>query len=101
MSMFTEAINRHPSKSERPMSAFRIVYRHRDDDQLRFEDIEAVEFVQKEPWLLFLDPAGTCRTIRLEDVERIERVHPAPPVPASPPPPSDLPLPGPVPPSTL
>jgi hypothetical protein len=57
------------------MSVFRVVYRQRLQDQPPPEEVEAVEFIQKEPWIVFLDPAGTCLTIRSEDVERIERVQ--------------------------
>jgi hypothetical protein len=77
------------------MSVFRVVYRHRDRDPYPSEDVEAVEFIQKEPWIVFLDPAGTCLTVRSEDVERIERVKLGRPPVADPPPrpPSDPPIP--------
>jgi hypothetical protein len=57
------------------MSMFRIVYRHNDHDTPPTEEVEATEFVEREPWIVFLDPAGTCLTIRSEDVARIERVQ--------------------------
>ena len=76
------------------MSVFRVVYRQRLQDQPPPEEVEAVEFIQKEPWIVFLDPAGTCLTIRSENVERIERLQltlPATEPPSRPP--SDPPLP--------
>jgi hypothetical protein len=76
------------------MSVFRVVYRQRQQDHQPSEDVEAVEFIQKEPWILFLDPAGTCLTIRSEDVERIERVQlTRPPDDPLPGPPADPPIP--------
>jgi hypothetical protein len=76
------------------MSVFRVVYRQRQQDQYPFEEVEAVEFIQKEPWIVFLDPAGTCLTIRSEDVERIERVQlTRPPTDLPPSPPSYPPIP--------
>ena len=77
------------------MSIFRIVYRQHDHDQRPSEDVEATEFVEREPWIVFLDPSGTCLTVRSENVERIERLQLA--LPATEPlpsPPSDPPLPG-------
>jgi hypothetical protein len=76
------------------MSIFRITYRSNGQDQRTSEDVEAVEFLQQEPWIVFLDPSGACLTVRSDDVERIERVQLAVPVTAPPPSaPSDLPLP--------
>ena len=76
------------------MSVFRVVYRQRQQDQPPPEEVEAVEFIQKEPWIVFLDPAGTCLTIRSEDVERIERVQlTRPPTDPPPSPPSYPPIP--------
>jgi len=77
------------------MSVFRIVYRQREEEQRPAEDVEAVEFVQKDPWIVFLDPAGTCLTLRSDEVESIERLQMTlPPAVAPPPgPPSDPPLP--------
>ena len=76
------------------MSIFRIVYRPNDQDPRPTEEVEATEFVEREPWIVFLDPAGTCLTIRSEDVDRIERVQLAVrPPEASPRLPSDPPLP--------
>jgi hypothetical protein len=66
-------------QGEQSMSVFRIVYRQHDHDHPSSEDVDAVEFVQKEPWIVFLDPAGTCRTVRSRDVERIERLQLTPP----------------------
>ena len=75
------------------MSVFRVVYRQRRD-QNTSEDVEAVEFIQKEPWIVFLDPAGACLTIRSDDVERIERVQlMLPPADPPPSPRSDPPIP--------
>ena len=76
------------------MSIFRITYRSNGHDDRTSEDVEAVEFLQQEPWIVFLDPSGACLTVRSDDVERFERVQLA--VPAPPPQPSapsDLPLP--------
>lgn len=76
------------------MSIFRIVYRQNNHDQLPSEDVEATEFLEREPWIVFLDPSGTCLTIRSENVERIERLQltlPATEPPSRPP--SDPPLP--------
>ncbi len=76
------------------MSIFRIVYRQNGHDTRSDEEIEATEFVEREPWIVFLDPGGTCLTIRSEDVERIERLRLAVPVPEAPRRvPSDPPLP--------
>jgi hypothetical protein len=76
------------------MSVFRVVYRQRQQDLHPSEEVEAVEFIQKEPWIVFLDPAGTCLTIRSEDVERIERVQlTRPPTDPPPSPPSYPPIP--------
>ena len=76
------------------MSVFRIVYRQQDHDQRPAEDVEAVEFVQKDPWIVFLDPAGTCLTVRSDDIESIERLQMTlPPVAVPPRPPSDPPFP--------
>ena len=77
------------------MSTFRVVYRQDQDDQLPpEEEVEAVEFIRRDPWIIFLDPAGTCFTTRSECVQRIEqivvgfpRIEPTPSLP------SDLPLP--------
>ncbi len=75
------------------MSVFRIVYRQLEADRRPPEDVEAVEFVQMEPWIVFLDPAGTCLTVRTEHVEHIERVPLMLPVPQPETSlPSDLPL---------
>jgi hypothetical protein len=79
------------------MSVFRIVYRQREQDRRRAEDVEAVEFVQKDPWIVFLDPAGTCLTVRSEEIESIERLPMTiPPAVLSAGPPSDPPLPRPI-----
>ena len=76
------------------MSVFRIVYRQREQARRPAEDVEAVEFVQKDPWIVFLDPAGTCLTVRSEEIESIERVQMTPAPTVLPPgPPSDPPLP--------
>ena len=79
------------------MSTFRITYRQGDQSQRRSEDIEAVEFVRQEPWIVFLDPSGACLTLRSETVERIERLQVLTPPSPRPTPglPSDLPLPRP------
>jgi hypothetical protein len=80
------------------MSMFRIVYRQDDQDQRPSEDVEAVEFIQKEPWIVFLDPAGTCLTVPSREVERVDRLQRTLPTQTLPPasPASDPPLPGPV-----
>ena len=71
------------------MSGFRITYRKDDPEGRTYEDVEAVEFIQQEPWIVFLDPSGVCLTIRSEEVNRVERRFPAPrvtdaqPAPAS------------------
>lgn len=71
------------------MSVYRIIYRQNDQGRRPPEDVEAVEFVKMEPWIVFLDPAGTCLTVRSEAVERIERPQSAPP--PAPPEPSPRP----------
>jgi len=76
------------------MSIFRIVYRQNDYDQVTSERVEATEFLERKPWIVFLDPSGTCLTLRSESVERIERLQPAlPAAEPRPSPPSDLTLP--------
>ena len=76
------------------MSTFRIVYRQDQDDQRSPHDVEAVEFVRRDPWIIFLDPAGTCFTTRVRTVcNRIERlVLGSPRLEPTPSPPSDPPL---------
>jgi len=82
----------------RNVSTFRITYRQSDPSQRQSEEIDAVEFVRQEPWIVFLDPSGACLTVRSETVERIERLRVAMPLLPAPTPelPSDLPLPRPV-----
>ena len=76
------------------MSIFRVFYRQGAQAPRPSEEIDAVEFIQREPWIVFLDATGACLSIRSEDVERIERVRPPSPVVEPPPgPPSDPPLP--------
>ena len=76
------------------MSTFRVVYRQEHDQDHPPDEVDAVEFIRRDPWIVFLDPAGTCFTTRSEEVQRIERlVLGAPPVEPRPSPPSDLPLP--------
>jgi len=65
------------------MSVFRIVFRQ-DDGLQPSEDVEAVECLQHDSWIVFLDPSGPCRSVRLQDVERVERVHAKPVAPPSP-----------------
>jgi hypothetical protein len=60
------------------MSVFRIVFRE-DEESLRpSEVVEAVECVQHNAWIVFLDPSGPCHSVRSDDVERVERVQPTP-----------------------
>lgn len=72
------------------MSGFRISYRTSDPEGQTTEDVEAVEFIQQEPWIVFLDPTGVCLAVRSDRVERVERLVPVtrvadpPPVPAYP-----------------
>jgi hypothetical protein len=76
------------------MSTFRVVYRQDQDDQRPPEEVDAVEFIRRDPWIIFLDPAGTCFTTRSESVQRIERVVlGSPRIEPTPSPRSDLPLP--------
>ena len=75
------------------MSIFRVVYRPKDGTRRPTEDIEANDFTQRDPWIVFLDPSGPSLTIRAEDVERIERLRLEPlEIPPAPSPPSDPPL---------
>jgi len=87
--------HRQPPK-ERNVSTFKIVYQLSDQDPPPVEYIEAVEFIQREPWIVFLDPSGACLSVRSEAVHHIERVQPAvtSDVSAAPRPRSDPPLPG-------
>ena len=76
------------------MSTFRVVYRQDQDAQRPPDEVDAVEFIRRDPWIIFLDPAGTCFTTRSESVQRIERVGLGPPrCEPTPRPPSDLPIP--------
>jgi len=75
------------------MSIFRVVYRQDGSDHPRSEEVQAVECIRRDPWIVFLDPAGTCLVVRSEDVQRVERISLAPPrAEPTPSPPSDLPL---------
>jgi hypothetical protein len=76
------------------MSTFRVVYRQDRDAQRPPDEVDAVEFIRRDPWIIFLDPAGPCFTTRTERVQRIEQLVPGSPrVEPTPSPPSDLPLP--------
>ncbi len=76
------------------MSTFRVVYRQDHNNQRLPDEVDAVEFIRRDPWIIFLDPAGTCFTTRSEEVQRIERVIlGSPRLEPTPSPPSDLPLP--------
>ena len=76
------------------MSTFRVVYRQDQDDQPPPDEVDAVEFIRRDPWIIFLDPAGTCFTTRSERVQRIEQlVLGSPRFEPTPSPPSDPPLP--------
>ena len=61
-------------QEEANMSVFRVVYLQTHPGQRPPEEVEAVEFIRRDPWIIFLDPAGTCATVRSEDVQRIERI---------------------------
>ena len=61
------------------MSTFRVVYRQGYAEEHPPEVVDAVEFICRDPWIIFLDPAGTCFTTRSEAVQRIERVISGPP----------------------
>ncbi len=75
------------------MSTFRVVYRQKDGLRRPPEEIEATDFTQRDPWIVFLDPSGPSLSIRAEDVERIERLRLEPlEIPPSPSLPSDPPL---------
>jgi hypothetical protein len=56
------------------MSAFRITYREHDSEVRTCEEVEAVEFIQQDPWIVFLDPSGVCLSVRSDNVERVERI---------------------------
>jgi len=58
------------------MSVFRIVFREDEETARPTEDVEAVECVQHNAWIVFLDPSGPCHSVRSDKVERVERVHP-------------------------
>ena len=75
------------------MSTFRVVYREKDGERRPAEEIEASDFIQRAPWIVFLDPSGPSLSIRADDVERVERLRlePLESVP-SPRPRSDPPL---------
>ena len=73
------------------MSVFRVVYRQSHLEEHPPEEIEAVEFIRRDPWIVFLDPAGTCAIVRSDDVQRVERItlavppsEPTPPLPSDP-----------------
>jgi len=89
-------MNTHILPREQKMSTFRIIYRQSDQDPRPAEYIEAVEFIQQEPWIVFLDPSGACLSVRSESVDHIERMQTAMRsyVPSTPSPRSDPPLPG-------
>jgi hypothetical protein len=55
------------------VSTFRITYRQ-TDEALPEEEIDAVEFLVQEPWIVFLDPSGACLSVRSDQVERVRRV---------------------------
>jgi hypothetical protein len=76
------------------MSTFRVVYRQDQDTPRPPDEVDAVEFIRRDPWIIFLDPAGTCFTTRSESVQRIEQlVLGSPRFEPTSSPPSDLPLP--------
>jgi hypothetical protein len=75
------------------MSVFRVIYRQKDEGRRPAEDVEAADFVQRDPWIVFLDPTGPSLSIRADDVERVERLRLEPlEVAPRPSPPSDPPL---------
>ena len=77
-------------QEEANMSVFRVVYRQNYPGHRPPEEVEAVEFIRRDPWIIFLDPAGTCATVRSDDVQRIERITLAlPDTEPTLPPPSD------------
>jgi hypothetical protein len=57
------------------MSTFRITYRQTGEASPRDEEIDAVEFLVQEPWIVFLDPSGACLSVRSDQVERVQRVQ--------------------------
>jgi hypothetical protein len=87
-------VGRGLRQEEANMSVFRVVYRQNHPGHRPPEEFEAVEFIRRDPWIIFLDPAGTCATVRSEDVQRIERITLAlPDTEPTLPPPSDPVLP--------
>lgn len=75
------------------MSTFRITYCQDDEDGQASENIEAADFVRRGQWIVFLDAAAPCHSVRSDDVVRIERIQAPRPVDEPPPLPSDFALP--------